>query len=57
VTLKKQNHLTVAVGMMKTLLLWDLTIMRVGAKFIFCQHHNTCGILVVSILSLEATMD
>jgi phage-related holin len=43
--------------MMKILLLWVVMVMKVGVRFMFGQVHNTLGILVVSILSLEASVD
>jgi hypothetical protein len=40
--------------MIKTLVLWAI---QAGAKFMFGQDHRTLGILVVSILSLKASVD
>jgi hypothetical protein len=39
--------------MMKTLVLQVETILQVGVKFILDQDHNTLGILMMSIVSLE----
>jgi len=39
-TLTKQSHVTMTVDT-KTLLLWVVTIMQVGVKFMFGQDHNT----------------
>jgi hypothetical protein len=42
---------------MKILLLQAVTVMQVGVKFMFSQDHDTLGILVVSILSLQVPVD
>jgi len=42
---------------MKTMLLQVVTIMQTAASFIFCQDHNTLGILMMCILSLEVPVD
>jgi hypothetical protein len=45
------------VDVTKTLLLWAVTVMQVGAKFMFGHDHNTLEILMVSILALEVPLD
>jgi hypothetical protein len=40
-------------NMMKNLLLQAVTVVQVGAKFMFGQDHSSFGILVVSILLMD----
>jgi hypothetical protein len=53
----KQSHLTVKVILMKALWQQVITVPQLEAKITFAQNQKISGVLVVSILSLELSVD